>query len=218
MTLIKCIYRMPLITASDDVHSMIVGLTGGIGSGKSEVSRRFEALGINVIDADVIARDVVSIGKPALKEIAEHFGPQILSSDQTLNRGKLRELIFDNQNEKTWLEKLLHPLIRADIISQFKQSNSPYQILSSPLLLETNQHELVNRVLVVDADEGLQISRAMTRDTNNRDQIKKIMKSQLNRSARRAKADDLIENHGDLNSLDMQVTTLHNFYLDLAKK
>lgn len=209
---------MPLITASDDVHSMIVGLTGGIGSGKSEVSRRFEALGINVIDADIIAREVVSIGKPALKEIAERFGQKILNSDQTLNRGKLRELIFDNQNEKTWLEKLLHPLIRADIISQFKQSNSPYQILSSPLLLETNQHELVNRILVVDADESLQISRAMTRDTNNRDQIKKIMKSQLHRSERRARADDIIENHGDLNSLDVQVTTLHNFYLDLAKK
>jgi len=196
---------------------MIVGLTGGIGSGKSEVSRRFENLGIDVIDADVIAREVVSVDKPALKDIIEHFGQQILNADKTLNRKKLRELIFNDQSEKKWLEELLHPIIRAETITQLENSKSAYQILSSPLLLETNQHELVDRILVVDADESLQISRAMTRDTNNPKQIKKIIATQMSRVERRLKADDIIENHGELQSLDIQVEQLHNFYMDLIK-
>ena len=196
---------------------MIVGLTGGIGSGKSEVSRRFEALGIDVIDADVIAREVVSVGKPALTEIANHFGVQILNEDKTLNRSKLRELIFDHQDEKSWLEKLLHPLIRADIVNQLNHSKSVYKILSSPLLLETNQHEMVDRILVVDADEELQISRAMRRDAKNQGQIEKIIASQINRSERCAKADDIISNHGDLADIDQQVKDLHNFYLNLMQ-
>jgi len=197
---------------------MIVGLTGGIGSGKSEVSRRFENLGIDVIDADVIARDVVSIGKPALNKIAEHFGQQILNTDKTLNRGKLRELIFNNQSEKKWLEDLLHPLVRTEIISQLNKSKSAYQILSSPLLLETSQQDIVDRILVVDADESLQISRAMQRDANNPDQIKKIMSTQMDRSKRCAKADDIISNHGDLDELDAQVKQLHSFYVNLIQQ
>jgi len=197
---------------------MIVGLTGGIGSGKSEVSRRFENLGIDVIDADVIAREVVGVDKPALKEIAEHFGQQILNIDETLNRSKLRELIFNDQSEKEWLEKLLHPIVRTETIAQLEHSKSAYQILSSPLLLETNQCELVDRILIVDADESLQISRAMTRDTNKPEQIKKIMATQMSRAERRSKADDIIENHGDLKNLDMQVEQLHNFYMDLIEK
>ena len=197
---------------------MIVGLTGGIGSGKSEVSRRFENLGIDVIDADVIARDVVSVDKPALENIAEHFGQHILNKDKTLNRGKLRDLIFNNQSEKKWLEDLLHPLIREDIISQLNQSKSAYQILSSPLLLETSQHEMVDRILVVDADENLQLSRAMKRDTNNPDQIKKIMSTQMERSNRCAHADDIISNHGNFDELDTQVRKLHSFYLNLSQQ
>ena len=197
---------------------MIVGLTGGIGSGKSEVSRRFENLGIDVIDADVISRDVVSIGKPALNKIAVHFGQQILNTDKTLNRGKLRELIFNNQSEKKWLEDLLHPLVRTEIISQLNKSKSAYQILSSPLLLETSQQDIVDRILVVDADESLQISRAMQRDANNPDQIKKIMSTQMDRSKRCAKADDIISNHGDLDELDTQVKQLHSFYVNLIQQ
>ena len=197
---------------------MIVGLTGGIGSGKSEVSRRFENLGIDVIDADVISRDIVSIGKPALNKIAEHFGQQILNTDKTLNRGKLRELIFNNQSEKKWLEDLLHPLVRTEIISQLNKSKSAYQILSSPLLLETSQQDIVDRILVVDADESLQISRAMQRDANNPDQIKKIMSTQMDRSKRCAKADDIISNHGDLDELDTQVKQLHSFYVNLIQQ
>ena len=197
---------------------MIVGLTGGIGSGKSEVSRRFENLGIDVIDADVIARDVVSIGKPALNKIAVHFGQQILNTDRTLNRRKLRELIFNNQSERKWLEDLLHPLVRTEIISQLNKSKSAYQILSSPLLLETSQQDIVDRILVVDADESLQISRAMQRDANNPDQIKKIMSTQMDRSKRCAKADDIISNHGDLDELDTQVKQLHSFYINLIQQ
>jgi len=197
---------------------MIVGLTGGIGSGKSEVSRRFENLGIDVIDADVIARDVVSIGKPALNKIAVHFGQQILNTDRTLNRRKLRELIFNNQSERKWLEDLLHPLVRTEIISQLNKSKSAYQILSSPLLLETSQQDIVDRILVVDADESLQISRAMQRDANNPDQIKKIMSTQMDRSKRCAKADDIISNHGDLDELETQVKQLHSFYVNLIQQ
>ncbi len=197
---------------------MIVGLTGGIGSGKSEVSRRFEQLGITVVDADVVARQVVAPGSNALTAITEHFGPQILNHDTTLNRGNLRELIFDNNNEKKWLENLLHPIIRTETITQLKNSKSPYAILSSPLLLETTQYELVDRVLVIDATAELQLVRATARDANNPEQIKKIMATQMERSERCAKADDIIYNHGDLKELDSQIQILHKQYLALAQQ
>jgi dephospho-CoA kinase len=196
---------------------MIVGLTGGIGSGKSEVSLRFKKLGIDVIDTDVVARQVVEIGSPALSIIAEHFGQEILNSDTSLNRQKLREIIFNSIIEKTWLENLLHPIIRKEIIHQLQQSKSTYTILSSPLLLETNQDDLVDRVLIVDASEDLQLERASKRDTNNLAQIHKIMAAQITRSERCAKADDIISNHGNLNELDIEVRKLHQYYIELAQ-
>jgi dephospho-CoA kinase len=196
---------------------MIVGLTGGIGSGKSEVSLRFKKLGIDVIDADIVARQVVEIGSPALSIIAEHFGQEILNSDTSLNRQKLREIIFNSIIEKTWLENLLHPIIRKEIIHQLQQSKSTYTILSSPLLLETNQDDLVDRVLIVDASEDLQLERASKRDTNNLAQIHKIMAAQITRSERCAKADDIISNHGNLNELDIEVRKLHQYYIELAQ-
>ena len=195
---------------------MIVGLTGGIGSGKSEVSRRFEQLGINVVDADIIAREVVAPDSGGLNSIREHFGQQILNHDKTLNRSKLRELIFDQSNEKKWLENLLHPIIRTETIAQLEHSSSPYTILSSPLLLETTQYELVDRILVIDAAEDLQIMRATARDANNPEQIKKIMATQMKRSERCARADDIIHNHGNLKDLDTQIQSLHKKYLDIA--
>jgi dephospho-CoA kinase len=200
------------------MNNMIVGLTGGIGSGKSEVSRRFELLGITVIDADIIAREVVAPGSEALTAITAHFGQKILNHDKTLNRGKLRELIFENSEEKKWLEKLLHPIIRTETIAQLERSKSPYTILSSPLLLETTQHELVDRILVIDANEDLQLARASARDANNTEQIKKIMATQMQRSERCAHADDIIHNHGDLQELDMQIKDLHKYYLDLVQQ
>lgn len=195
-----------------------IGLTGGIGSGKSEVSSRFEGYGIQVVDADVIARQVVEPGKAALDKIIQHFGSDIVDNQGQLLRPKLREIIFSNAAEKAWLENLLHPVIRAEIISQLDSASSPYAILSSPLLLETGQDVLVNRILVVDASEELQLARASQRDNNNPEQIKAIMKSQIPREQRCAAADDVIHNHGDKNELDEQVKDLHQHYLKLAEE
>ncbi len=197
---------------------MIVGLTGGIGSGKSEVSRRFQALGITVIDSDEVARQVVEPGCPALQTIAAHFGKSILNIDGTLNRAQLRQIIFANAQEKIWLEKFLHPIIREETVHQLRSAKSIYVILASPLLLETTQHQIVDRVLVIDADEELQLARASERDQNNREQIAKIMATQMSRTDRRAKADDFIYNHGDLAELDEQVKKLHAHYLKLSQK
>lgn len=200
---------------------LIIGLTGGIGSGKSEVCRRFIARGITVVDADIVAREVVEAGKPALEQIRMHFGDSILLTTEdgqppALNRTKLREIIFSNPAEKTWLEQLLHPLINQQIRIQLEQTASPYSILASPLLLETQQYLLVNRVLVVDATEQLQVERAGQRDINNEAQIRAIMQTQLSRQERCARANDIIQNHGDLSELDEQVEKLHLLYMALA--
>jgi dephospho-CoA kinase len=197
---------------------MIVGLTGGIGSGKSEVSRRFQKLGVLVVDADEVARQVVEPGRPVLDAIAKHFGENILQPNKTLNRSELRKIIFSNPNEKAWLESLLHPIIRSEIITQLARAKSAYAILSSPLLLETNQHQLVQRVLVVDANEELQITRASARDNNSTEQIKNIMAAQLSRAARCAKADDVILNDGDVGELDLKVAALHNQYIEQSRQ
>ena len=196
---------------------LIVGLTGGIGSGKSEVSRRFQIRDVNVVDADEMARVVVEPGEPALAEIAQRFGASILNAAGELDRAQLRAIIFSNPDQKHWLESLLHPLINARIRFELGRSDtSPYAILSSPLLLETSQHTLVDRILVIDASEDLQITRASLRDKNNIAQIKAIMATQLSREARLEKADDIIHNHGDLLELDTQVEYLHHQYLLLS--
>ena len=197
---------------------MIVGLTGGIGSGKSEISRRFQALGITVIDSDEVARQVVEPSCPALQTIATHFGKNILNINGTLNRAQLRQIIFANAQEKLWLENFLHPIIREETILQLRSAKSIYVILASPLLLETTQHQMVDRVLVIDTDEELQLVRAGERDQNNREQIAKIMATQMSRTDRRAKADDIIYNHGDLAELDQQVKKLHVHYLKLSQQ
>lgn len=197
---------------------LIIGLTGGIGSGKSEVSRRFEKLGITLVDADVVARDVVLPGKPALESIRSHFGTDILLPDGSLNRAKLREIIFTDPAEKEWLEQLLHPVINQQIREQLALSTSAYAMLSSPLLLETQQHLLVDRILVVDTSEMLQIERASKRDANQEEQIKAIMATQLSRAERCSRATDIIQNHGDISELDEQITKLHDLYLELAEQ
>ena len=194
-----------------------LGLTGGIGSGKSEVSRRFEDRNIQVVDADIVARQVVEPGTPALAQIEHHFGPEILDQNGALLRAKLRQIIFSEPREKTWLENLLHPLIRLEIIQQLDKATSAYAILSSPLLFETKQNLLVNRTLAVDASEELQLARASQRDNNRLEQIKAIMKTQLSRQERCALADDLIHNHGDKTELDHQVEVLHQRYLKMAE-
>lgn len=197
-------------------RKLIIGLTGGIGSGKSEVSRRFQSLGIVVVDADEVARLVVEPGQAALADIATHFGSHIVSVDGRLNRALLRKIIFSQPEEKRWLEALLHPLINQEIRQQLADATSPYTMLSSPLLLETRQHELVDRILVIDASEALQVARAGSRDGNSSEQIKAIMATQLSREARNSLADDIIHNHGDLLELDEQVNTLHQQYMALT--
>lgn len=195
---------------------LVVGLTGGIGSGKSTVGNLFRQLGITVIDADQVSRKVVEPGTQAVAEIAQHFGLECLQEDGSLNRAHLRSLVFENKQNRQWLEALLHPLIRDDIVQQLASAPGPYVILESPLLLETNQHELTDRILVVDIPESLQLERASKRDHNSREQIQAIMDSQLPRDQRLARADDIIENSEPLSSLQVKVGQLHQGYLQLA--
>jgi dephospho-CoA kinase len=197
--------------------SLIVGLTGGIGSGKSEASKRFSNRSVLVVDADVVARQVVEPGQAALTHIATHFGANILDTTGNLNRSKLREIIFSDPAEKQWLESLLHPIINAEIRHQLTNSTTVYSILASPLLLETQQFQLVDRILVIDTSEQLQLERASHRDKNNEAQIKAIMQTQLSRQERCARATDIIQNHGSIDELDAQVEKLHQLYLELAQ-
>ena len=197
--------------------SLIVGLTGGIGSGKSEASKRFAKRGVLVVDADIVAREVVEPSSAALAQIAAHFGAEILDASGNLNRSKLREIIFSAPNEKQWLESLLHPIINANIRRQLKNSTSAYSILASPILLETQQFQLVDRILVIDTSEQHQLERASQRDKNNEGQIKAIMQTQLSRQERCARATDIIQNHGSIDELDVQIEKLHQLYLELAQ-
>jgi len=196
---------------------IIIGLTGGIGSGKSTVSNLFSELGITIVDADVAAREVVHSGSEALKEIQAHFGNGTINSDGTLNRQILRDQIFDKETERRWLEALLHPSIKKHMEQQLKASRSEYAILASPLLLETDQHTLTQRVLVIDVPEPLQLERASSRDQNSREQIKAIMAAQMSRKTRCERADDIIVNDSDTNQLKAKVLSLHQRYLELAK-
>lgn len=195
----------------------VVGLTGGIGSGKTAVSDRFAKLGIAVIDADVAARVVVEPGRPALAKIAEHFGQETVATNGELNRAKLRALVFQNEAERKWLEALLHPLIGEEILIQIEAAASPYAMLVSPLLIETSQVQLTQRVLVVDVPVATQIARTMARDNNSEAEVKAIIASQASREQRLAKADDIISNDRGLEYLDQQVQALHKKYLALAE-
>ncbi|GGB87584.1 dephospho-CoA kinase [Marinobacterium zhoushanense] len=193
-----------------------VGLTGGIGSGKSAATALFAELGVPIIDADLIAREVVQPGEPALNCIAEHFGTDILMSDGGLNRACLREIIFNDSSEKAWLEGLLHPLIRDRIIERMSQSGAVYLILVSPLLIESGQAQLVEQVIVVDVDEQTQVERTLARDAVDREQVERILAAQMSRQARCARADYLIDNSGDLAALRAQVERVHHALLKQA--
>lgn len=196
----------------------IVGLTGGIGSGKSAASDYFQSLGVPIVDADVVAREVVEPGQPALNLIAEHFGQDILTTDQNLDRTKLRQKIFENSSEKKWLEDLLHPIIRQEIRRQLAASHGPYAILVSPLLFETNQHALVNRSLLIDVPVEVQLARATNRDQNSREQIQKIIDSQLPRDVKLARADDVILNDKSLAALQDEIKKQHVRYLEYVNE
>ncbi len=196
--------------------SLVVGITGGIGSGKSAATRRFEELGITVVDADLASRVIVQPGRPALAEIAAHFGNDILLPDGSLDRAALRRRVFEDPSERLWLEQLTHPLIGQEIHDQLAASTSPYTLLSSPLLLETSQGDLADLVVVVDVSESVQLQRTMARDNNDEQQVRNIMAAQMQRDERLARADYIIDNSGSLKALERQVDQLHEHFLSRA--
>ena len=195
----------------------VVGLTGGIGSGKTAASDYLHSLGIDVVDADVVARDVVAIGQPALAKIAQHFGTAVLLADGSLNRSALRTIVFNNADERKVLETITHPAIRQEILQKLTASVSPYTLLVSPLLFESGQYQFAHRNLVIDASEDLQRQRAAMRDGVSSEQINNIMAAQLTRTERNRRADDIVINHGDLADLYQQLYAVHQQYLQLSQ-
>jgi len=195
-----------------------VGLTGGIGSGKTTIASFFLDQDIEVINADEIARKVVEPGTVALSEIQGRFGSEILINEKSLNRALLREKIFRDNSYRNWLENLLHPLIEEEITNLMAEAVSRYVILESPLLFETNQHRLVDRTLVVDVSPEIQLERAISRDGGSEATIKAIMDSQISREDRISLADDIIDNEQNFQSVQTQLKKFHQNYLDLAKK
>lgn len=194
----------------------VVGLTGGIGSGKSAATAYFEKLGIDIVDADEVARDVVAPGSEGLKEIVNRFGNSILLEDGNLNRATLREKVFSDINEKNWLNNLLHPLIRLRMQHLIGESTSPYCILSVPLLVENKLTEMCNYVVVVDCPETMQLERALKRDGSTEETIRNIMASQVTRNERIEAADTVVDNSTTLSALSAQIADLHNTLLALS--
>lgn len=195
---------------------LVVGLTGGIGSGKSTVAKLFAEKGVTVIDTDQLARDLTLSGQPALNKIVAEFGKNILLSDKTLNRAALRQQVFTDPSKRRWLEELLHPLIRAETKRLIESAKSPYCIVVIPLLFETKPNPLINRILVVDATEEQQITRAKTRDRLSEKEIQAIIHTQVARQHRLDNANDIILNDGDLKHLIPQIEKLHLYYLKIA--
>ncbi|CAM2778352.1 dephospho-CoA kinase [Moritella viscosa] len=193
----------------------VVGLTGGIASGKTTVADLIASEGINLVDADIVAREVVAIGSNGLKQISAHFGERILLDDGSLNRPLLREKIFSDNANKQWLNNLLHPMIRAELLAQLAASKSAYTLLVVPLLVENNLTTLCNHVLVVDVEEQVQIDRTMARDKVSLQQVNAILKSQASREQRLAAADSVVVNN-DRQQLEQDVAVLHQKFLELA--
>lgn len=195
---------------------LVIGLTGGVGSGKTAVSNRFARLGVPIIDTDLLARELVEPGQPALADIVAEFGPDCLDGDGRLHRSRLRERVFADPAGRRRLEAILHPRIRALARERIVQLTAPYCLLVIPLLAETGMTDLVDRVLVVDAPETEQVRRVMVRDGVAEEQAHRILAAQADRSQRLALADEIVENAGDLATLDRQVAALHQYYSTLA--
>ena len=200
----------------------IVGLTGGIGSGKTTIANLFANLGVPLVDADVVAREVVEKDSPLLSKIVEHFGPQILTKQGELNRAALREIVFHHDEEKQWLNNLLHPAIRERMKQQLSEQTAPYTLFVVPLLIENKLTALCDRILVVDVSPQTQLARSAQRDNNNFEQIQRIINSQVSQQERLKWADDVINNDADLAQnlphLQKKVLELHQFYLQQAEK
>jgi dephospho-CoA kinase len=194
-----------------------VGLTGGIASGKSTAAKFFGALGVPILDSDQVAREVVEPGQPPLERLVERFGRGILTPDGHLDRPALRNIVFSDPKARADLENLTHPAIGATMEARSAAAGGPYQILVIPLLIEKNLGSQVNRVLVVDCEEELQIRRLHTRDGSTRAQAQAILDAQVSRSARLKAADDVIRNDADMGAVQTQVAELHARYLELAR-
>ena len=187
----------------------VVGITGGVGSGKTTAGEYFAQLGIGVVDADVAARTIMEPGRPALAAVRKHFGAGLLCADGTLDRRQLRARVFSEPAQREWLEQLTHPLIAREINAQLQRIHSTYAILVSPLLLEAGQQSLCDQVLVVDAPEQLQLARTMARDNNDEAQVRRIMATQLQRQKRLAQADYILDNSGEPDELRSAVAAIH---------
>ncbi len=191
----------------------VLGLTGGIGSGKSAVSAMFEEFGIQVVDADIVAREVVEPGSVGLTKITAHFGDEILTRNGTLDRAKLRAIIFADESQKQWLNNLLHPLIRGSMLSQLKQATSNYVILVAPLLFENGLEKYCNHTLLIDVPVDVQITRTTARDNVSVELAKQIIASQMSRADKQQKAGDILDNNRPLEEVKTDVQKLHEKYL-----
>ena len=196
---------------------LIIGLTGGIGSGKSVASDKFKSLGITIVDADVASRTVVEPGKPALKEIEDHFGSGIITAEGKLDRNNLREIIATDPEERKWLESVLHPKIGEQITKEISESTSVYTLFVAPLLLETNSQEMCSRVVVVDVPKDVQIRRTAKRDKVSPNQVEQMVAAQMEREKRLEKADDVLLNSGTIEDLEKQVEELHKNYMQMVE-
>jgi len=192
-----------------------IGITGGIGSGKTAVTDYLATKGITIVDADLASRVIVEPGRPALKAIFERFGQHLKLNDGSLDRAGLRAIVFNDPEARLWLEQLTHPLIGEEIRHQLAAAQGPYRVLSSPLLLEGTQVNMTDYVVVVDVPEEVQVARASARDNNDPEQIKRIMAAQLAREARTAKADYVVDNSGSLEELHAAAEQLHQHLLTL---
>ncbi len=196
---------------------LIIGLTGGIGSGKSVASDKFKSLGITIVDADVASRTVVEPGKPALKEIEDHFGSGIITAEGKLDRNNLRKIIATDPEERKWLESVTHPKIGEQITKEISESTSVYTLFVAPLLLETNSQEMCSRVVVVDVPKDVQIRRTAKRDKVSPNQVEQMVAAQMEREKRLEKADDVLLNSGTIEDLEKQVEELHKKYIQMVE-
>ena len=192
---------------------MIIGLTGGIGSGKSAAANFFQNEGISVIDTDQLARKVIEKDTPGYSKVVESFGANILDNNDSIDRAKLREEVFHDNEKRKILESITHPLVRELMVQKISSSTSPYSIIMVPLIFETNSAKNYDRVLVIDCDVEIQLERAMARDENSADLIQKIIDSQCSRSERLSIANDVIPNNHSIEDLQKRSLAMHNFYL-----
>ena len=196
-----------------------IGLTGGIGSGKSTVTKMFSNLGVTTIDADIIAHQLTHVGSDSFKEIKQLLGEEFIKNKGELDRKKIAQVIFSDTSKKTAIEKILHPRIRQRLLQEIEQlKNNDYIILAIPLLFESNFTDLVDRIIVIDADDNIRIKRTQQRDSRTEKQIRNIMNHQIDRQHRLQQADDILSNNGNIEDLSDAVTRLHQKYMTMAHK